>query len=422
MGVIDNLRTNLSEWLNPKPSMGVSASTNTTPSNPLVKSLEELNGRYHIRRTSDGFEYVRFGRNDDVPEVIDKLRMQSTTHAGIIVKKAKMVAGNGMEYNEEDIKRGMKTMFNAFFKNCESQGNGIRKVFKDMAFHFDNYGGVYLYVKWNDAHDRIIQMKVLPYNSVRVGLLNTKNEVDHFIVRRTFKRGTEGLMNNSAKRVNAYKKGSKNKEEIIYIKNPYSTVDIYSVPNYLSAYYFISSDFEFGQHILNTTRNGFSPKVLASFIGRNMTDEQKRVEADKFKENFTGTDGEQVLISWVKKEEETPQFTVLDTKNLDKVVATMAELADNKILTAHNITSPALFGVTRSGKLNSSTDEMRAGFNMFRATETLPTRELLLTKLNDVMEISGYGSIQFEIIDIDTDPDTDKAITEDTVDPKTVQQ
>jgi hypothetical protein len=100
----------------------------------------------------------------------------------------------------------------------------------------------------------------------------------------------------------------------------------------------------------------------------------------------------------------------------------MAELADNKILTAHNITSPALFGVTRAGKLNSTTDEMRAGFNMFRATETLPTRELLLSKLNDVMEISGYGDIQFEIIDIDTDPDTDTAVTEDTVDPKTIQQ
>jgi len=59
---------------------------------------------------------------------------------------------------------------------------------------------------------------------------------------------------------------------------------------------------------------------------------------------------------------------------------------------------------------------------MFRATETLPTRELLLSKLNDVMEISGYGDIQFEIVDIDTDPDTDTAVTEDTVDPKTIQQ
>lgn len=399
-----------------------SATTTNTPTNPIIKSLDELNGKYHINRTNEGLEYIRFGANDDIPEVLDKLRMQSPTHSGILLKKAKMVAGNKLEYSEDDIQLGRKTMFNAFYKNCEAEGIGIRKVFNDMAFHYEEYGGVYLYIKWNSDKTRIVKMEVLPYNSVRVGNLNTNNKIDHFVVRRTFKKDARGMKGNESRRVEAYKKGSNAKEEIIYIKNPYSVTDIYGVPNYLSAFYFISADYEFGQSTLNGAKNGFQPKVIATMVGRNMTDEQKAEEHKKFMNNFTGSDGDQVLISWVRKMEEAPNFEVMDVKNLDKTVNTFAELNDNKIITAHNVTSPNLFGINKAGKLNQSTDEMRAAYQMFRATETLPNRELLLTKLNDVMAISGYGKVQFKIIDLDTDPDTETAVQEDTNEDKQIEQ
>jgi hypothetical protein len=126
------------------------------------------------------------------------------------------------------------------------------------------------------------------------------------------------------------------------------------------------------------------------------------------------------MVSWVRKMEDAPNFTVLDVKNLDKTVNTFAELNDNKIITAHNVTSPNLFGINKAGKLNQSTDEMRAAYQMFRATETLPNREALLSRLNDLMEVSGYGNIEFSITDLDTDPDTETAVQVDTEETKDI--
>ena len=90
---------------------------------------------------------------------------------------------------------------------------------------------------------------------------------------------------------------------------------------------------------------------MATFVGRNMSPEQKQKEYEAFKNSFTGTDGEQAMLAWVKKPEDKPTIESLDISNLDKTVDVLSRLNDAKILTAHNVTSPTLFGVMVSGKL-----------------------------------------------------------------------
>jgi hypothetical protein len=109
-----------------------------------------------------------------------------------------------------------------------------------------------------------------------------------------------------------------------------------------------------------------------------MSSEQKREEYNKFKESFTGADADNFIVSWVKKEEDAPKFTPLDVSNLDKTIDVLSKLNDAKILTAHNVTSPTLFGVMVSGKLGGTGNELVTAYQIFRATETLPNREILI--------------------------------------------
>jgi hypothetical protein len=51
-----------------------------------------------------------------------------------------------------------------------------------------------------------------------------------------------------------------------------------------------------------------------------MSGEQKREEYEKFKESFTGPEGDNFIVSWVKKEEDAPKFTTMDVANLDKTI------------------------------------------------------------------------------------------------------
>jgi len=106
------------------------------------------------------------------------------------------------------------------------------------------------------------------------------------------------------------------------------------------------------------------------------------------------------MLNWVKKQEDAPNFRVLDVANLDRTIDVLAKLNDSKILTAHSVTSPTLFGIQVAGKLGGTGTELVTAYDTFRATETLPNREIVMGALNDIMTTSGYGKVQFDIEDI----------------------
>ena len=130
-----------------------------------------------------------------------------------------------------------------------------------------------------------------------------------------------------------------------------------------------------------------------------MSSEQKRDEYNKFKESFTGPSADNFIVSWVKKEEDAPTFKPLDVANLDKTVDVLSKLNDAKILTAHNVTSPTLFGVMVSGKLGGTGNELVTAYQIFRATETLPNREILLDSVNRIFATVGYDQMNLAVVE-----------------------
>lgn len=372
------------------------ATADRISTNPLEKSVENLNGRYNLGQTEVG-EYIKFGINDDFPTILDRMLRQSPVHSGIITKKAKMVSGKGITYDFENVKTPAKQAeIKAFLSNCAGKSQGFYDQIVHSAFENEHKGAIAIYVKWNAEHNKPIELRSLDIKGVRAAKPKD-GKVTHYIVRRRFGPNALSMQDNEPRLIPAFDKFSKHREEILYVKNPYSGNEFYGIPNYISAYHFIAADFEFGKHIQHSAKNGFTPKVLATFIGRNMTNEQKREEFNKFKASFTGAEGETVIASWVKNKEEAPEFTPLDVSNLDKTVDVLSRLNDAKILTAHNITSPTLFGVMVAGRLGGTGNELVGAYQIFRATETLPNRELVLAAYNRVLSIAGYDKINIQI-------------------------
>jgi hypothetical protein len=130
-----------------------------------------------------------------------------------------------------------------------------------------------------------------------------------------------------------------------------------------------------------------------------MSNEQKAAEYKNFKDSFTGPQADNFIVSWVKKEEDAPKFTPLDIANLDKTIDVLSRLNDAKILTAHNITSPTLFGVMVSGKLGGTGNELVTAYQIFRATETLPNREIILGGINRILSTTGYDKMNLKVLE-----------------------
>ena len=392
------LLSNISEYF--ASNTYVQATENSISTNELENSIDNLNGRYQIGHTLVG-DYIKFGANDDFPTILEKMLRQSPVHSGILTKKAKMVVGKDISYDDAFLSTNKsKAELRAFINNCGGNNKGMYDVLTHAAFQYEHKGASAFYVRWNKERTKIIEFKSLDPKGVRAAEPNEKGEVTHYIVRRSFGYGANSVQHNEPRRIKAFNKFDKSgTEAVLYIANPYSGNPYYGVPNYISAFHYIESDFAFGKHIKNSAENGFSPRVLATFIGRNMSAEQKREEYNKFKESFTGPTADNFIVSWVKKEEDAPKFEPLDVTNLDKTIDVLSRLNDAKILTAHNVTSPTLFGVMVSGKLGGTGNELVTAYQIFRATETLPNREIILDGVNRILSTTGYDAMDLSIVE-----------------------
>lgn len=376
----------------------VQATEESIVTNELENAVRDLNGRYKLGHTGIG-DYIKFGINDDFPVILERMLRQSPVHSGILTKKAKMVVGNDIDYSDEFLgTKKAKAELKAFINHCGGNNKGLYEVLTHAAFQYEHKGAIALYVRWNKERTKILELKSIDPKGVRAAEPNEKGEVTQYIVRRTFGYGANSVQHNEPKKIKAFNKFDKKATEaLLYVTNPYSGNPYYGIPNYISAFHYIASDFSFGKHIKNSAENGFTPKVLATFIGRNMSNEQKREEYSKFKESFTGPEGDNFMVSWVKKEEDAPKFTTLDVSNLDKTIDVLSKLNDAKILTAHNVTSPTLFGVMVSGKLGGTGNELVTAYQIFRATETLPNREILLDSINRIFSTVGYDKMNLSV-------------------------
>ena len=405
MSIIENIATKLG--YDPKGDNGTEVySTNsvTIAANQLERSIERLmDGEYLWAKTPEGHAYLKTGYSDDLQQVLYKMTRLSTTHAGIIQKKAKMVSGRNVTWT--NCYKGVKGQsLDIFMKNINRKRETIGKILKHAAYQYTMGGAAAFLVKYNDEHTKVVSIESLDLHSVRREVEDgTGIPTENFVVRRIF--GIKNINKNNVSRVVApfNKFDKENNEQLLYLMNPYSGNEYYGIPNYVAAYNFVAADHEFGQTVYSSSANGFMPKIMATFIGRNMSKTEKEQQSKNFKTSFFGSKAEPVITAWVKKADEAPEIKGLDINNLDRTISVMTALNDAKILTAHNVTSPVLFGVMVAGKLGGTGNEILTAYQIFRATETMTVREDLTDELEKIFSSVGCNiklTVEEDVVDM----------------------
>jgi len=405
MGILKNLIKGFSD--------GFASYTEVTNSqgieqNPLLKSLEQMNTRPRYK-TVDGLEYLTFGATDDVDLMIDKLMYKSATHSGIITKKAKMITGSGLSVNSELI--GTKNArLNTLIKHAGGANVSLYELITKSSFEYTKSGAVGVIVDYGAPKDGkaipdgIVKFTVVPSRSMRFAKPDDTGVFTNMIYKKSFKSGAIVAPAESIPLFDPF--ATKNQRQFLYIKNPYSTLDSYGLPNWIGAFNFIEADFQFGIQIENSAKNGFTPKTHITMIGRNMSKEERRLAAENIQDRLSGSKGDQVVVSFVAKETEKPIIEKIEANNLDKTIETMSRLNDAKILTAHNITSPTLFGVMTTGQTMGGTGtEMISAFNLFKATEIIPDRKVIVDAFANLFDMTELINVKLEIVEEDVNVD-----------------
>ena len=295
-----------------------------------------------------GVGYYEYGHLNDYPEYLLELYKKSAKHQALIKGKVNYISGNGWRAGD---------VYGELFIKKANQVESLEDVTKKIVTDNELFGGFYLQVIWA-MNGMISDIYHVDYSKVRTNKDNTQ-----FWIKENWKDKYEEVKVYPAFNPN-FPKGS----QILFAKEYRAGISIYPLPSYFGGLNYIESDIEVSKHVLGNAQTGFTPSKLITLPNGEPNPEEKRIIERKFENKFTGSDGKKFLLSFVNDISRKPSIDDLGASDLTKEdFGHVDELIRTNIYVAHQITTPALFGIAEPGKLGSR-QEMRDGYEIFKNT------------------------------------------------------
>lgn len=345
-----------------------------------------MDNSYHIVRLSfadtkipeckevRGEDYVRFGDDNKFPETLLTLHNKSSKHRAIINGKCTYIFGEGLKGADA---------FTVKANDKESWNDLLRKVIRDM----EVFGGYYIQVmplRGGGKHYYHLPFKKVRPSKDRSKFLFKEKWEDRAEKGKWFKAFNRELT-----------------EPSIFFFAEYNPDGlIMPLPSYVACLNYIQADVEVSKAILTKAKHGFSASKLITFQNGEPTEDAKRVIDKQFKNQHGGSEGDPIVIQFIKPGEQPARIDDLGSSDLTKEDFTRVDaIITQNIFSGHGVTHPLLFGIQQEGKLGSAT-ELRTAYDTFKNTYVAGKKKQIEDVVNFFASIAGVTE-KITLTDVD---------------------
>ena len=327
--------------------------------------------------TKTRYSWIPFGvyGHDDFFDAVTTTFSVSTTNNACIEGIADLIFGKGLYSKNE--------AFNEILQKMIPQ-----EETKRVAFDLKLFGNAAYQVYWDDTHTKIKKMYHVPVQTLRAEKLYGSAKVQNYYYCVDW---------NDQRKIKDKKKipafgTSEDKMEILYVKNYFPGLYYYSLPDWVAAMQFAISEGEISNLHLNNITNGFLPAVMINFNNGVPAPEERETIEDLIQAKFTGTDNAgRFMLSFNDDPNTKPTIDVINIENLHEKYQYVADYTQDRILVAHRVTSPLLFGIrTANNGFSSQSEEMKTAFSIMQTMTISPFQNIILNTLDSALKLSGY--------------------------------
>lgn len=192
--------------------------------------------------------------------------------------------------------------------------------------------------------------------------------------------------------------------EILLVQRP-SNEPYYCRPDWFPALKWAQNEGVLAQHSYNDLENGFTGNLVVNYNGSgNLTDDEKKENDRKFRNQFTGVKGQKVIFSQNVRPENAVIVDRIDPPNVNSQYITYTDESERKILLAHSYPSILLAG-SKTG-FSSNADEIAVATKSLYRRVIRPYREQILNGINFIMKYAESKDVlhfeDFEEENLDT--------------------
>jgi hypothetical protein len=352
---------------------------NTNTLRVVNLSQQEIPVVYEDTKTRQQWVPVGIISPDDFFQNVTDAYNNSSTNAACVEGIADMIYGKGL-----------------YSKNIQFQPILDKLIpqeeIKRVAFDLKLYGNGVFQVYWNDEHTKVVKMYHTPVQHWRAEKISDSPKIENYYYAIDW--NDQKAIRNK-KKVPAF--GTSNeKMEVLWIKNYSPGKYYYSLPDWFPALQFSYVEAELSNLHLNNIENGFLPMVMINMNNGIPAPEERDTIESLIESKFTGTrNAGRFILTFNDDKEKQPTIDTVQIDNLHDKYKYVAEYAQDRILVAHRVTSPLLFGIrTASNGFSSQSEEMKTAYSILQTMTIIPFQNLLINIISAALADGGYESTE----------------------------
>jgi hypothetical protein len=313
---------------------------------------------------------------DDFFEVLTEAYNSSTTNAACIDGVADLIYGKGITTDDTLFQEELMRLIPA---------EELRRVSFDLKL----YGNAAFQVVWNKEHTKIKKFYHVPVQTLRAKKLLGINKIESYF----YCPDWNDVRKHKEKLEIPTFGTSREEREILYIKEYEPNRYYYSLPDWISSLQHAISEAELSNLHVNNIENGFLPTAMVNFNNGVPAPEERQTIESLLEAKFTGTSNAgRFMVSFNDDAINKPTIDIIPVENLHEKYEYVANYVQDRILVAHRIVSPLLFGIrTAQNGFSSQSDEMKTAFSIMQTMTIFPFQNIILDAISKVLVEGGWG-------------------------------
>ena len=300
-----------------------------------------------------GKDFIEYGEDNNYFQYLIDRYNGSPTNNAIINGVSEMIYGKGLDATNSNKKPNEYAQMKSLFNN-----DCVRKLCYDLKL----MGQCAVQVIYSKDRSKIVQLEHMPIETLRAEKCNEKGEVEgyyYFSDWSKYKRGNE------LKRIPAFGT-SKEGLEILYIKPYRAGFKYYSPVDYQGGTQYAELEEEISNFHLNNILNGLAPSMLINFNNGTPDPEQREMIERRIYEKFSGSSNAgKFILAFNDNPETAASIEPVQLSDAHQQYEFLSNESSKKIMVAHRIVSPMLFGIKDDTGLGNNADELKTASILF---------------------------------------------------------
>jgi len=359
----------------------MTSSMNHNESNIVSLKLSEYVAKSDAERV-DRKGWVNYGADNDFPQYLRDLSHESPVHGSLVVAIGDMIAGKGIKSEQYQ---------------AELDALDVDALTYAAAHDLKLFGGFFIEVIWSNDRTVISKLNAIPFEECRIAV--NQDDDSEIGIFHSYDWSNTRKKKNTPEFIPKYNYLTRNEEpRQIYWCFTFTGSDSYPRPDYWSAINYIELDKQISIFHINQISNGLFPSTIINFYNGQATPEQKQQMMMDWENKMSGArNAGKVVMFFNERDQPKTEITPFPVNDADKQYQLMDTTATQKIITAHRVTTPLLFGIRETSGFGSNKDEMTTGLEIFNKQVIQPYQAKINDSITELLSNQMPG-VTFEIV------------------------